>query len=90
MEFDLPRDCISTSDINTLFDLQENGLHLKIKVGNEWINEFPSDDGNFERGNGNICHVVSTHNLMNFYFLKLNLSYQRKFLFITWFYTIDT
>ena len=57
--FELPRICVTVTDITALFQVQPDGLHLKIK-DNEgvWKNEFPDEDGIFDAGVGD-CYVVS-------------------------------
>lgn len=59
-EFDLPRQCITVTDVTTLFHLERNGLHLKIqRDSGEWSNQYPSLDGSFDTGTGSVCYVVS-------------------------------
>jgi len=59
-QFDLPRDSITIDDVQSLFDVNERGLHIKIQIGNEWKNEFPSLHRRFENvGSARMCYVVS-------------------------------
>jgi len=51
-EFDLPRQCITVTDVTTLFHLERNGP-------GEWSNQYPSLDGSFDTGTGSVCYVVS-------------------------------
>jgi len=62
VEFTLPKDCVTMQDVTTLFGLKEAGLHIKVKVEEEWVNLQPKSDGTFQIDivlSGNVGYVLS-------------------------------
>lgn len=60
-EIELPREVISLDDLANIFQLEKNGLHLKVqRADGNWHSEYPSEvDQLFDTGSGRICYVVS-------------------------------
>lgn len=57
VQFELPADSITVDDVCALFYVERKGLHIKMKLGDDWVNESAKPDGRFELI-GNVCYVV--------------------------------
>ena len=58
----LSTDCINIDDLQCLFSIKREGLHIKAKIEDIWKNIYPNGTGDFEMPRSvKFAYVVSFH-----------------------------
>ena len=58
----LSTDCINIDDLQCLFSIKREGLHIKAKIDDIWKNIYPNGTGDFEMPRSvKFAYVVSFH-----------------------------